>query len=166
MAAGSKPAMRALYERHHDAVFAFIRGRSGDEAVAADVVQDAMLEVWRSAGKFKNQSTVKTWIFGIARNKLHDRFRKSARFSFVDEVPETEDEGPTPEAAAIAASDVQRVRDCLAKLKEGYRSVIRLAFYEDLTYPEIGEIEGVPVGTIKSRIHHAKRLLMQCLGGR
>lgn len=157
--------MRALYERHAGALHAYLAGKCGDEALAADVVQDAMLDVWRKAGGFRGQSTVKTWIFAIARNKLVDRYRASARHSFVEDPPEVEDEAPNPEAAAAAASDAARLRGCLEGLKEAHRTAIRLAFFDDLSHEEIGEIEGVPVGTVKSRIHHAKQLLMRCLGG-
>ena len=162
----NQSAMRTLYERHHASLFAFLKSRGSDAAGASDVVHDTMLEVWRAADRFKGKSAVKTWIFSIARNKLVDRQRKDARTSVVDEVPEVIDEAPDPEAAAMAADDAERVRNCLAGLKETHRAALRLAFYEDLTYEEIGEIEGAPVGTIKTRIFHAKKLLMRCLGRR
>lgn len=166
VAAGDQAAMRVLYERHHDALHAFIRGRCGDEATAADVVHNAMLEVWRGAARFAGAASVKSWIFTIARNKLIDRYRQGGRFQLVDEVPDTADELPDPEAVAIAAKDARRVRACLDKLKEAHRAVIRLAFFDDLSYDEIGAIERVPVGTVKTRIFHAKQLLMRCLGQR
>lgn len=78
-----------------------------------------------------------------------------------DTVPDT---APDPEALAAAASDAARVRDCLDKLSDTHRSAIHLAFYQELPYAEIAAIEEVPVGTIKTRVMHAKRLLMQCLG--
>ncbi len=166
VAVGDQAAMRVLYERHHDALHAFIRGRCGSEATASDVVHNAMLEVWRGAARFSGAASVKSWIFTIARNKLIDRYRKGDRLHLVDAVPETADEGPDPEAVAMAAKDAGRVRTCLAKLKDAHRAAIRLAFFEDLSYDEIGEIEGVPVGTVKTRIYHAKQLLMRCLGQR
>lgn len=166
VATGDQAAMRVLYERHHDAVYAFIRGRCGDEATAADVVHNAMLEVWRGAARFAGAASVKSWIFTIARNKLVDRYRQGGRLHLVDEVPETADEAPDPEAVAMAARDAGRVRACLDKLKDAHRAVIRLAFFDDLSYDEIGAIERVPVGTVKTRIFHAKQLLMRCLGQR
>ena len=165
-AAGDRAAMRDLYDRHHDGLFAFIRGRCGDEALAADVVQDAMLEVWRGAGRFAGGSSVRTWIFSIARNRLTDRFRKSARLTYVDAPIEQVDDGPGPEAAAMASHEAGRLRTCLDKLSEAHRTALRLAFYEDFTYEQIGEVEGVATGPIKTRIHHAKKLLLRCLGGR
>lgn len=164
IAGQDRQAMRVFYERYHDNLFAFLVGRGADHAAAADVVQDAMLEVWRVAGKYSGQSSAKTWLFAIARNKSVDRVRKNARLVVTDDVPDTEDITADPEAAAIAAGEADRVRACLGNLKPQHSSVIRLAFYEDLTYDEISEIEDVPVGTIKTRIFHAKKLLMRCLG--
>ncbi len=158
--------MHQLYERHHDRLFGFIRGQCGDDSTTADVVHDTMLVVWRGAGRFSDRSAVKTWIFAIARNKLIDRFRKSARLSVRDELPEMVDEAPDPEAVAIASSDANRLRKCLDGLKQAHRTAIRLAFFDDQTYDEIAEIEGVPVGTVKTRIYHAKQLLLRCLGQR
>ncbi len=164
IAGQDRQAMRVLYERYHDNLFAFLVGRGNDHAAAADVVQDAMLEVWRSAGRYSGKASAKTWIFAIARNKAVDRVRKSARLVVTDDVPETEDLSADPEAAAIAAGEAGRIRGCLDNLKPQHRNVIRLAFYEDLSYDEISEVEEVPVGTIKTRIFHAKKLLMRCLG--
>ncbi|WP_138468830.1 RNA polymerase sigma factor [Poseidonocella sp. HB161398] len=166
VARGEKAAMHALYQRHHDALYAFLRGRCEDEATAMDALQDAMMEVWRNAGRFSGKSSVRTWIFAIARNRLADRLRRGGRLSYVDEVPETADTAPDAAAVMEASQDALRLRACLAGLKAAQRAVIRLAFYEELPYGEIAEIEGIPVGTVKTRIFHAKQALMHCLGRR
>lgn len=158
--------MQAFYTLHHDGLFAFLRGRGADGQLAADCVQDAMLDVWRTAKRFGGRSSVKTWLYTIARNKLVDQQRKATRISPVEEVPDVSDPAPNPEAVALAASDAERVRACLAKLKPDHLTVMRLAFFEDLTYDDISEIEGIPQGTVKTRIFHAKKLLMRCLGRR
>jgi RNA polymerase sigma-70 factor (ECF subfamily) len=163
IAAGDRRAMRLFYEKYQQAVFAFARGRCGNAELASDCVHDAMLDVWRSAGRYSGGSSVKTWLFAIARNKLVDILRKRGRLSFVAEVEDGPDTAPNPEAAAVAASDSARLHRCLDGLSDPHRTAIRLAFLEDMTYPEIAEIEDAPVGTIKTRIHHAKRALMRCL---
>lgn len=161
---GDRRAMRALYDKYQQAVFAFAHGRCGQADLASDCVHDTMLDVWRSAARFSGKSSVKTWLFAIARNKLADIMCKRGRLSFVAEVEDGPDTAPNPEAAAMAASDSARLHECLDGLSDPQRSAIRLAFLEDLTYPEIAEIEAVPVGTVKTRIHHAKQALMRCLG--
>ncbi|MCC1491846.1 RNA polymerase sigma factor [Cognatishimia sp. F0-27] len=166
IAARDKAAMRVFFERHEMPLFAFLRSRGADSETADDVVQEAMLAVWNTAGHYQRASTVKTWLFSIARNKLIDRHRKSSRLQVVEDPPERVDDAPNAEALLIAAQDADRVRACLAKLKPGHLSAIRLAFYEDLTYAQIGAIESAPEGTIKARIHYAKKLLLRCLGRR
>ena len=160
---GDTRAMHQLYTRYNDALYGFVLGRCGDTALAVDCVHDTMLDVWRTASRFSGKSSVKTWLFAIARNKLVDAMRKRGKLSFVDEVPEVADTAPNPEAAAIAAAESDRLHGCLAKLPDVQRTAIRLAFLEELTYPEIAEIEGIPTGTIKTRIFHAKQALMRCL---
>ncbi|MEM9575772.1 MAG: RNA polymerase sigma factor [Pseudomonadota bacterium] len=163
IAAGDKRAMHALYLKYNDAIFAFALSRAGNADLASDCVHDTMLDVWRSATRFAGRSSVKTWLFSIARNKLVDALRKRGKHSYVDEVPEVEDTAPNPEAAAIAAAERARLHHCLEGLSGPQRSAVRLAFLEDLSYPEVAEIEDVPLGTIKTRIHHAKQALMRCL---
>ena len=160
---GDKRAMHALYLRYNDAIYAFAMSRVGNEELASDCVHDTMLDVWRSAAKFAGRSSVKTWLFSIARNKLVDALRKRGKHAYVDEVPEVEDTAPNPEAAAIAAAESARLHHCLEGLSGPQRAAVRLAFLEELSYPQVAEIEAVPVGTIKTRIHHAKQALMRCL---
>jgi len=160
---GDRAAMRVLYDRYNGPLYAFLVSRCQNPEVSSDCVQDTMLDVMRAASRFSGKSSVKTWLFAIARNKLVDALRKRGKLSFVEEVPDTEDDMPNPEAAAIAADDRDRLRGCIGKLSETHRIAIRLAFLEDLTYTEIAEIEEVPVGTIKTRIFHAKQALMRCL---
>lgn len=162
--AGDRAALKTLYERHSDAVYKFLRYRLRDPFEAADVMQDVFLEIWRAAGRFEGRSTARTWIFGIARNRAVDRMRRGSREVTAPE-PDADvaDEAPDPEAIAAAASDAARLRACIGRLSETHRSAIHLAFYEELPYGEIAVIEGVPAGTIKTRILHAKRLLLHCL---
>ena len=161
---GDRSALKALYERHSDALYKFLRYRLRDPFEAADVMQDVFLEIWRAAGRFEGRSAARTWMFGIARNRAVDRMRRGVREVTAHE-PDTEtaDEAPDPEALIVAASDAARLRECIGHLSDTHRSAIHLAFYEELPYGEIATIEGVPVGTVKTRILHAKRLLMHCL---
>ena len=166
IARGDRAAMRVFYERHHSAAQAFLRSRGASGEEADDALHDAMIAVWRTAANFKGTASARTWLFSIARNKFIDRTRKTTRLDFVETVPDQADEAPDPEAQLMAASDAARVRACLSKLKPAHQTVLRLAFFEDLNLSEIAELEAVPEGTVKSRIFHAKKLLMNCLGRR
>ena len=138
-------------------------GCQGDPFEASDVMQDTFLEIWRAASRFEGRSAPRTWMFGIARNKAIDRMRRGSREVITEPDDSTPDDAPNPEAVVAAASDAARIRECMGRLSDSHRSAIHLAFWRELPYGEIAEIEGVPVGTVKTRILHAKRLLMHCL---
>ncbi len=89
--AGDRAAMRQFYDAHQAPLTAFLRGRGMDAAMAADLVQDTMLDVWRRASNSRGEASAKSWLYTIARNKMVDRTRKDARVSYVDEVPDTEE---------------------------------------------------------------------------
>lgn len=160
---GDKVAMKHLYELIAPGLLQFIRARTDDAAEAADVVQDAFMEVWRTAGRFEARSSVKTWVFAIARFRLIDRLRKHGREEPLDEDFEAPDIAPQPQALAEAASDARQVRICIDKLPRAQARAVRLAFYDELDYREIAEVENIPEGTVKTRIFHAKKILAQCL---
>lgn len=163
IAAGDMVSMRALYMAHAEAVRRFVRTRTGDEFEAADIVHDTMLAVWRSAASFDGRSSVRSWILTLARNKAVDLVRKQSRVSLAEPDETIPDDDPDPETIVSAAEDAARVRACVAELPDHHRVVVHLAFFEDLTYAQIATVENVPEGTIKTRIFHAKRLLMHCL---
>ena len=163
VAAGDRTALRALYEAHAEAVQRFVRTRLRDEVEAADIVHETMLSVWRGAAGFGQRSTVRAWILTLARNKLVDHVRKQSRLSLAEPDEAIPADDPDPEAVIAAAQDAGRVRACVETLSDRQRAVVHLAFFEDLSYPEIAAIENVPEGTVKTRMFHAKKLLMRCL---
>ena len=163
VAAKDKDAMRQLYDRYAPNLRRFIMRWIANQNDASDVLHDTMLDIWRTAERFGDRSSVMSWMFSIARNKAIDRNRKGAR-TVLDE-PDTEvpDESPQPEEVLSAFQDAKRVRACIETLSPAHKSAIHLAFFEDLTYQEIAELEGRPVGTIKTRIMHAKKMMLRCL---
>ena len=109
---------------------------------------------------------MKTWVFAIAYRKVMDVFRKDGRMSFDDSVPELVDESPDAAQCMIAAQEKDIVRFCLETLKPDHRTAIELTFFEDMSYREVSAVTGAPEGTVKTRVFHAKSLLMRCLEGR
>ena len=71
-----------------------------------------------------------------------------------------------PHAALDALEDAEAIRDCINSLSPAHQRAVHLCFFEDLSYAEISEIEGCPVGTVKTRIMHAKKLLLRCMMGK
>lgn len=162
---GNKGAMNEIYKTYAPALNGFVRLFLADPNDVADIIHDTMLEVWRKAGRFEGRSSLKTWIFSIAKNKAIDRNRKFSRIDYTDDDTDIADEAPDPADILAVSQDAKTVRDAVSQLKPDHRRAIHLSFFEDLTYKEIAEIEGCPEGTIKTRILYAKRNLQHILQG-
>jgi len=166
IAGGDRQALAALYRAYERPVYRFILSRLNDPHEAADILHDVFMDIWRVAASFEGRSQVRTWIFGIAYRKVIDAHRKRGRVEVTDEVPETGEMADSAEAGFAATQEAEHLRYCLGRLSDDHRSAISLAFYEDMTCAQIAEVAGVPEGTVKSRLFHARKLLQHCLTGR
>ena len=165
IAGGDQVALRAFYERFHGAVYQFSLRILHNAADAADVLNLVMLEVWQRAGSFTGQSQVRTWLFSIARNKSVDLLRRKRPVEpFEDAMLEPDGEGFCEHVARLELQQQgAQVRQCLDRLKDSHRQVVYLTFFEGMAYPDIAEIMHIPLGTVKTRMLHAKQQLLQCL---
>lgn len=164
IAEGDEAALSQFYRTYHARVYAFVLRRLSDPAEAAEILNEVMLEIWRKAGRFEGRSQALTWVLGIANNKALDALRRRGRRE-VEELDESlpdEDAAPAAELLA-AAQNAEFVRRCMEKLSDTHRLMVHLAFFEDLPYPDIARVANCPVGTVKTRVFHAKRLLKECL---
>lgn len=167
VAGGDAEALAELYRRLESSIYAFAVSRLGDPEQAAEVLHEVMLGVWRKADTFRGRSRPLTWVLGIARHKILDAQRRSRRWR-----PEPPPDKDVPDSTATPSERLRRgerrdaVRDALAALSEDHREVIHLAFYQDLSYPEISRLLGVPEGTVKTRVFHAKKAMRRRLAGR
>jgi RNA polymerase sigma-70 factor (ECF subfamily) len=164
--AKDKEAFQQFYQALERPLYRFIKLKLNDPFHSSDILHDVFMEVWTKAERFQGRSTVKSWLFGIAYNKIMDVFRKSSRMVVTGEFPDVEDDGPTGESCVMASQEAAHVTACLGTLKPQHREAIELAFYEDMSYREIGAALATPEGTIKTRIFHAKQLLLRCLTDR
>lgn len=166
IAARSESAMGDFYRRHESRVFAFVMRRLANEADAAEVVNEVMLDVWRGARGFRQRARVTTWLFGIAHHKSIDLLRRRGRRAAEPLDFEIADDAPDPGPAAVAnAQDSRHISHCMERLPEAQRQVVHLTFFEDLPYAEIAEILAIPEGTVKTRMFHARKALAHCLEG-
>lgn len=160
-------ALKSFYDQFEARVYRYAHSRLNDSFAAADVLNEVMLEVWQHAAKFAGRSKVSTWILGIARHKVIDHMRRERRHATEAYDFETADEDAPPAADAIAGlQDADRLERCMQKLSDAHRETVHLAFFEQLSYAEIGGITGCPEGTVKTRIYHARQALKHCLGRR
>lgn len=151
-----------------------LTGNAGD---AEDLVQDASLLAWRGFRSFEAGTNFRAWFFRILTNAFYSRYRKARREGpavELEEVPELylwsqgsasgwNDVLRDPATALLARLDAEEVNAAIAALPEEYRVVAALYFMDDLPYQEIADMLGVPIGTVRSRLHRARRLLQRAL---
>ncbi len=167
IAQGREQALELFYRRYHAPVFHFAQRLVNNAADADEIVNETMLAVWRAAARFEGDSRVRTWLFGIVNHRAIDLLRRRRR-SVADEIEDIIDESPGCSITDVISGvqDAGHVRNCVEQLPERQRVVVHLAFFEELSYPEVAEALNVPVGTIKTRVMHAKLRLQRCLAGR
>jgi len=187
VAAGSQDALATLYDHYVDAVFAAAWRLTSDRQVAEEVVQETFLALWNRAELFNPMTgSLAAWLHTIARNRTVDRLRASGRrpnlvpLSSVrhDDEPESSvlerlavvgrvvggaDLGPGPERALEAAEVRGALREALDGMPDVERTVILLAYREELTQTEIATRLGWPLGTVKTRTRRALLRLRETL---
>jgi len=160
---GDETAMRIVYDLYSAPLFNFIKSWLADPHAASDIVHETMMIVWKRSDRYQGRSSLKSWIFSIAKNKAIDLNRKSSRMVYTDEDLDAVDLDVSPVEALSNLENSNTIKQAVSKLSDTHKRMIHLAFYEDLSYKEISEIEGCPVGTVKTRVLHAKKLLMKDL---
>ena len=149
---------------------------TGNAADAEDLVQEAALLAWRGYGSFRKGSNFRAWFFRILTNAFVSSYRKARRQGKavdLEEVPElylwsrSEAAGlhgvMEDPSGLLARIDAERINAAIAALPEEYRVVASLYFLEDVPYHEIAEMIGIPIGTVRSRLHRARRQLQKAL---
>ena len=145
-----------------NAAYTLARWLTGNVQDAEDAVQDAYLRALRFWGDCRGENC-RAWLLQIVRNscytRMHANLPQSATTPFEDEIHIEEPASPTPEALAIKNADVQVVRDAIRGLPLQYREVLILRELEDMSYLEIARITRMPLGTVRSNLFRARRLL-------
>ena len=167
IADGDRQALAELYERYQRTLFGYLRQLTPDYGLAEELLQDTLVAVWKSAQSFEGRSSVQTWLIGIARRQAHNTLRQR-KLLFVDE---SELEGLVstdiePEDCIFASVARDELVEAFKQLAPAYREVLALIFVEELTYQETARILDVPLGTVKSRLSNARRVLRILLDAR
>ena len=165
VAAQNGDSLKSLYEQTSAKLYGICLRLLREEGEAQDVLQDVYLVVWRKAGMFdETRASPITWLATIARNRAIDRLRsRRVPAENIESAPEIADESPSSFEVLEQAEDALRLRRCLDQLEERARKMIRTAFFEGATYPELAEREGVPLPTMKSWIRRGLQRLRGCL---
>jgi RNA polymerase sigma-70 factor (ECF subfamily) len=164
IAAGDKLAMRALFARHHLRIYRFVLRFVRHPQLAEDLISDVFLDVWRHAAKFEARSTAATWLLGIARFKALSSLRRRGDAQLdAATAAAIKDTGDDPEVTIRKQQHGEILRDCLARISPDHREIVDLVYYQGMTIGEVAEIVGIPEGTVKTRMFHARRQLSALL---
>lgn len=152
---GDTTAFDALFVRHIRGVRSLVVRTIGSDA-ADDVTQEVFVQVFRSLGRFRGKSSLRTWIYGITMNVCREHGRRRGKqplVSSIDDVGELCLDEPIPDPMdRLAATEIERA---LSSLPETDRAAVELHYVQGLSYSEMAEILQCSSGTIKARIHHA-----------
>lgn len=165
IAAGDQSALEAFMDRYGPLVWSLACRFSSDETDADDAAQDALLAVWRSAGRFDPaRSCEETFVAMIARRKLIERMRMQARSAMPNPAPT--DLGMPASALIERSEDVVRAGQILADLRPDELRVIRMSVLQGLTHAEISARLGTPMGTVKTHVRRGLARVRDALLGR
>jgi RNA polymerase sigma-70 factor (ECF subfamily) len=132
----------------------------GNRALAEDSTQDILVRIWRALPAYRGQSSISTWVFAIARNTCLTALRRQRKGGMVSlEEPGVllkVDSQSVPTSRAPGGPDLPRL---VAQLPEKYRQVIQLFYMEEKSYEEVAHLLGLPMGTVKTYLHRARKAL-------
>lgn len=167
---GDTLAFGDLVRRFQRELYSYLRRYLANETLAEDVFQNTFVQVFQKAGQFEAGRKVRPWLYAIATHQAIDSLRRQNRRAAVslDQLAGGRDEAEPGTWAETLAAEVpeplaelelgerrERVREAIEELPEHLKLTLILAYYQELKYREIADILGIPVGTVKSRLHAA-----------
>jgi len=159
--AGEPAAWNTLFRRYQLPLYVYVFELVHDEQASLDLVQETFLAAVRHIGSLRDDGKFGSWLFGIAHQKCIQRWRKQGREEILrGEIAETPDDFEnSPDDLLIRQEQEAGFMNLLNKLPLPQRAVLLLHFVENFSLEEIGRVTHAPLGTVKSRLHHAKRAL-------
>jgi len=166
---GSEAAFRELVERFERPVFALVVRIVRRPELAEELAQEAFVKAWRALPRFDPSRKFSSWLFKIAHNGALDALRRRDEATLSLDAPAIEGEEPPqlpadpnaedPLARATTRAAGRALVEALAGLRAEYREILTLRFSEGLSYDEIAEVTGSPLGTVKVHLHRARQEL-------
>lgn len=166
---GDEKAFELLVHRYRRELYNFLGRFTGDRTLAEDIFQETFLQLHLSAAAFDPTRRLRPWLFTIAANKARDAMRKRARkqaapldavisasqqgeTSYIDLMPSNI---PQPDESILNFETRQAVQNIVGQMPENLRTVLLLNYFHEFPYKDIADMLGVPLGTVKSRLHAA-----------
>jgi RNA polymerase sigma-70 factor, ECF subfamily len=164
LAGGDRDALAVLYDRHAGVLLALATRLLSDRPQAEELLHDVFLEVWRQARDFDPaRGSVRAWLVTRTRSRAFDRRTARSRHGRLAEAAAREQSALTENDAGLPL-DAARVREQVSRLPGELVAVLEMAYFEGLSFSEIGEALGIPLGTVKSRMARALSLLREGMG--
>jgi RNA polymerase sigma-70 factor, ECF subfamily len=162
IANGDADAVRPLIERYEKPLAALLQRALGPSPDVDDVFQETWIRVVRSAHRYDPTQRFSAWLFAIAWNLVKDRWSRRVPQDDVD-LAEMASRERSPEERVVDADRARRVRDVVARLPERLAQAILLRYFEELSEKDVAERLGIPLGTVKSRLHHGLKRLAETI---
>ncbi len=165
VALGDRGAFTELYDSTSAKLLGVILRILKDKSIAEDALQDVYVKVWKNADRYaSNGLSPMTWLITIARNTAIDRLRSAKS---TDDLADFENvlpaAGPTPEGAAVAASDARKITGCMDELGADRRNAVKAVYLHGQTYAELAEQHDVPLNTMRTWLRRSLIALRECM---
>jgi RNA polymerase sigma-70 factor, ECF subfamily len=158
-ASGTRSAFAELVRRHQGQVRGLLLRLCGDRTLSDDLAQEVFLRAYRGLVGFEGRSSFGTWLYRIAYNVYLNHRTRSKQWGALPEDYDVAAAAPE-DALSPPRSDLRRdLRAAIDTLPDRYRAVVVLYYMQDVPYPEISEILELPLGTVKTHLHRAKKIL-------
>lgn len=168
---GREEACRELVRRFERPVYSLIARMVGDPGTAEDLAQEVFVKAFRRLDTYDPQRKLSSWLFKIAHNATIDFLRRKDPETVALEGGEEEGGGlaavladesaESPDSRAERRELARALESAIAGLRPGYRELVVMFYCQGISYPEICEITGLPVGTVKTNLHRARKLLAE-----
>jgi RNA polymerase sigma-70 factor, ECF subfamily len=167
--AGDETAFREIVERYKNPLYAFLRRFLNRQDIVEDAFQETFLQLYTSRDSFDPTRPLRPWLFTIAANKARDALRKQQReaTTSIGTMSEPEEVSIDDVLNTLASYDVTpldelnqsetsaKVREVIANMPDNLREILILAYFDQFSYKHMAEMLGIPIGTVKSRLHTA-----------
>lgn len=164
---GDADALGRLARKYYSPLTYFLRRLLDGPDEAEETLQDVWLTVLRNLHTLRKPTSFRAWLYRIARNAAYDRIRKPPGPTRWNAQADTETAVEDEQLdSLISQADAAAIHRCLDQLSHAHKEVLMLRFFEDMPYDEIAAVVGCKKGTVRSRIHYAKRSLRALMEGK
>ena len=174
---GDPSAYNSLLNLYRDPIYFMIYEKLGDQEIAKDLTIEALGKAFKNLHKYTPNFAFSTWLFAVAKNHCIDYLRKRKIDTIsIDDFIESNDgrystlklksDDPNPESIIIKKQRISILRQIVDQLKPKYRDLVKLRYFKEMSYEEVSEQLGIPLGTVKAQLHRSREELFKILSGK